>query len=144
MVAYATIQLDEEDLNAMAVKSEQVEKNLIYPLEYLNYPKYELSEQEKEKVVDLKISKHIDENYISDDEIRIAMHQEINKVRSRIELNRLINEFNDRYGRVNDELKIYVEGKYYSVENNVFYPFGDANGVEGVQIYVNGDNIRVK
>lgn len=39
---------------------------------------------------------------------------------------------------------IYVEGKYYSVEYNVFYPFGDANGVEGVQIYVNGDNIRVK
>ena len=29
---------------------EQVEKNLIYPLEYLNYPKYELSESEKEKV----------------------------------------------------------------------------------------------
>ena len=29
---------------------EQVEKSLIYPLEYLNYPKYELSEAEKEKV----------------------------------------------------------------------------------------------
>ncbi len=29
---------------------EQVEKNLIYPLEYLNYPKYELNETEKEKV----------------------------------------------------------------------------------------------
>jgi transcription-repair coupling factor (superfamily II helicase) len=71
-----------------------------------------IKEQEKEKVVDLKISKHIDENYISDDEIRIAMHQEISKVKSREELNRLIAEFSDRYGRVNDELKIYVEGKY--------------------------------
>ena len=29
MVDYATVQLDEEDLNAMAVKSEQVEKNLV-------------------------------------------------------------------------------------------------------------------
>lgn len=29
---------------------EQVEKSLIYPLEYLDYPKYELSESEKEKV----------------------------------------------------------------------------------------------
>lgn len=29
---------------------EQVEKNLIYPLEYLNYPKYELNDSEKEKV----------------------------------------------------------------------------------------------
>ena len=73
-----------------------------------------IKEQEKEKIVDLKISKHIDENYISDDEIRIAMHQEISKVKSREEVNRLITEFNDRYGRVNDELKIYVEGKYLS------------------------------
>ena len=29
---------------------EQVEKSLIYPLEYLDYPKYELNESEKEKV----------------------------------------------------------------------------------------------
>ena len=42
------------------------------------------------------------------------MHKEISKVKSREELNRLIEEFNDRYGRVNDELKIYVEGKYLS------------------------------
>ena len=35
-----------EDLETI----EQVEKNLIYPLEYLDYPKYELSESEFEKV----------------------------------------------------------------------------------------------
>lgn len=29
---------------------EEIEKNLIYPLEYLNFPKYELNESEKEKV----------------------------------------------------------------------------------------------
>ena len=29
---------------------EQIQKNLIYPLEYLNYSKYELSKQEREKV----------------------------------------------------------------------------------------------
>ncbi len=69
-------------------------------------------EVEKEKIVDLKISKHIDEEYISDDTIRIAMHGEINKVSSRKEIEQLLNEFNDRYGRVNDELKIYIEGKY--------------------------------
>jgi len=30
--------------------AEQVQQNLIYPLEYLNYPKYELNKTEKEKV----------------------------------------------------------------------------------------------
>ena len=29
---------------------EQVEKNLIYPLEFLDYPKYELNDSEREKV----------------------------------------------------------------------------------------------
>ena len=36
-------------LDTLEVK-EQVEENLIYPLEYLDYPKYELNESEKEKV----------------------------------------------------------------------------------------------
>ena len=35
-----------EDLESI----EQVEKNLIYPLDYLDYPKYELTEQELERV----------------------------------------------------------------------------------------------
>ncbi|MBR2430371.1 tRNA pseudouridine(55) synthase TruB [bacterium] len=34
----------------MIETKEQVEANLLYPLEYLNYPKYELNEFEKEKV----------------------------------------------------------------------------------------------
>ncbi len=71
-----------------------------------------LKQEEKTKVVDLKISKHIDEEYIGDDTIRIAMHQEINKVTTREEMDRLLKEFNDRYGRVNEELKVYLEGKY--------------------------------
>ena len=71
-----------------------------------------IKKQETEKIVDLKISKHIDEKYIYDDEIRIAMHQEINKIKTREEATKIINEFNDRYGRTSHELKIYVEGKY--------------------------------
>ncbi len=38
------------NLEALETK-EQVEKNLIYPLEYLDYPNYELNEKEKEKVL---------------------------------------------------------------------------------------------
>ena len=37
------------ELETLATK-EQVQDNLIYPLEYLSYPKYELNENEKEKV----------------------------------------------------------------------------------------------
>jgi transcription-repair coupling factor (superfamily II helicase) len=40
------------------------------------------------------------------------MHQEINKIKTREEATKIINEFNDRYWRTSHELKIYVEGKY--------------------------------
>ena len=40
---------------------EDIEKNLIYPLEYLNYPQYELNEEEKNKIshgISIKIHSH--------------------------------------------------------------------------------------
>ncbi len=68
--------------------------------------------EEQPTYVNINVSKHIDKTYVSDDTIRIAMHQSISKVHSRSEITNLINEFVDRYGRINDELLIYVESKY--------------------------------
>lgn len=64
--------------------------------------------------LDIGISKHIDEQYVSDDVIRIDMHQAINKIRSIEEANKLREEFTDRFGKLDDEIDIYIEGKYLS------------------------------
>ena len=69
-------------------------------------------EEQIDKKFNLNISKHIDTEYVDDDSIRIAMHQSINKVRSRKQLQDLIDEYTDRYGKISEEINIYMYSKY--------------------------------
>ena len=76
----------------------QEEKGLIVP--------------EDKKQFDVRISKHISENYVDDDIVRIEMHKSINKIKSREEAENIRREFADRYGQITSEIDLYIEGKY--------------------------------
>lgn len=67
---------------------------------------------EPEKAFDLNISKTIDDNYVDEDYIKIMIHQEISKIFSKEQAENTIQEFNDRYGKVDNHLKIYIYSKY--------------------------------
>ena len=67
---------------------------------------------EEHKHFNISISKHIDPNYVLDDEIRIVMHKEISKIKSRDQIKSLILEYTDRYGKLNEEILLYMEEKY--------------------------------
>ena len=67
---------------------------------------------QEHKYFNISISKHIDPNYVLDDEIRIIMHKEISKIKSRDQIKSLILEYTDRYGKLNDEILLYMEEKY--------------------------------
>jgi transcription-repair coupling factor (superfamily II helicase) len=69
-------------------------------------------EEDKEKKFDIGVSKHIDDRYVSDDMIKIEIHQKINRVTSREVQNDLISEFTDRYGKLSDEVRLYIEERY--------------------------------
>lgn len=72
-----------------------------------------VKEDEKEhKYFNISISKHIDPNYVLDDEIRITMHKEISKIKSRDQIKSLIIEYTDRYGTLNQDILLYMETKY--------------------------------
>jgi transcription-repair coupling factor (superfamily II helicase) len=72
-----------------------------------------VKEDEKEhKYFNISISKHIDPNYVLDDEIRITMHKEISKIKSRDQIKSLITEYTDRYGTLNQDILLYMETKY--------------------------------
>lgn len=72
-----------------------------------------VKEDEKEhKYFNITISKHIDPNYVLDDEIRITMHKEISKIKSRDQIKSLIAEYTDRYGTLNQDILLYMETKY--------------------------------
>lgn len=74
--------------------------------------KGELNEVVDTYKFNVEVSHHIDALYVGDDALRIEMHKTINKVTSRAQQSLIIQEFEDRYGSVNDEIKLYVEAKF--------------------------------
>ena len=68
--------------------------------------------KEETRNINVNTSRHIDTNYVDDDAIRIDMHKSISRVTSRTQIFDLINEFQDRYGTLSEEIKIYIESRY--------------------------------
>ena len=60
---------------------------------------------------DIEVSKHVDNRYVSDDEVKIFIHKEIANITSKEEKNRLYEELVDRFGTLTDEIKFYMEKK---------------------------------
>ncbi len=67
---------------------------------------------EKENPYLIEVSKHVDEAYVSDDEIKILIHKEIHKVKTKEDKERIISEFTDRFGKLNQEILTYIEERY--------------------------------
>lgn len=60
----------------------------------------------------IDVERHVDPNYVSEETIRIDIHKSISKIQSREEINRLIEEYSDRYGKLSDPNLLYMEEKY--------------------------------
>lgn len=71
--------------------------------------------EETEKSYIIEVSKHVNESYVKDDDIKILIHKEINKIVSIASKNMLIEELTDRFGRLNNEILTYIEERYLQV-----------------------------
>lgn len=60
----------------------------------------------------LSISRHVEEEYVGADSIRIDIHKAINKIKSRDQINALVSEYTDRYGKLDEDIILYMEEKY--------------------------------
>ena len=69
-------------------------------------------EEIKDKNYQIAVSHHVDALYVGDDALRIEVHKVINKVKTRDDQEKLIQEFKDRYGTVKEEILLYIEAKY--------------------------------
>lgn len=69
-------------------------------------------EEEPLRKYNLSISRHVEESYTGADSIRIDIHKEIGKIKSRDQINMLINEYTDRYGNLDEDVLLYMEEKY--------------------------------
>ncbi len=76
-----------------------------------------------EKVVDvdnndngkplLEISTHISDSYIDDEHLKIAVHKKINEIDSFEKLQEVKHELEDRFGKISDELEIYMMEEWF-------------------------------
>lgn len=71
-----------------------------------------LKEEPHIRKYQVSISRHVEENYVGDDAIRIDIHQSISKIKSRDQINALIKEYTDRYGKLSEDILLYMEEKY--------------------------------
>lgn len=84
---------------------------------YLKLLDEEIKKKKGEEVEETKddfkifISRHVEKDYISDDESLIEAHTKISKIKSTKELLELKDEFRDRYGEVKDALLEYMYAK---------------------------------
>lgn len=78
----------------------------------------EVIKPEKQKVYNIDISKHVPKEYVSDEEIRILIHQEIFKIKSKDDKEQLIQKLTDQFGRLTEELLLYIERKYLEILMN--------------------------
>jgi len=71
-----------------------------------------IEEEKEEENVRIDISKHVSDDYVSDDDIKILIHKEINKIKTKEQKQKVISEFTDRFGKLTDEILLYIEERY--------------------------------
>lgn len=60
----------------------------------------------------VKVAKHVSDNYVSDDDIKIYIHKEIKNIDSKERMIEVEKELKDRFGNLTDEIKIYINKQY--------------------------------
>lgn len=69
-------------------------------------------EEEEKRSYKIDISKHVDKGYVSDDDIIIYIHKQINTINNQKEKEKVIKELTDRFGKLSDDVLIYIDERY--------------------------------
>lgn len=60
----------------------------------------------------IEVAKHVSDKYVSDDEIKIFIHKEINSIKSKEAKEELLTNLVDRFGVLTEEIKNYIDKQY--------------------------------
>ena len=61
----------------------------------------------------INVSTHISDDYVKDDEIKIEIHNKINEIESKETLEQIKSELEDRFGKVDESLIIYMYEEWF-------------------------------
>ena len=70
-------------------------------------------EEEVDKPSLVNVETYIDDNYVTDEDIKIEIHQKINEIDSYDKLIEVKRELEDRFGKVSEELEIYMYEEWF-------------------------------
>ena len=76
--------------------------------------KGEYVEEDEEDTNLIEVSTHIKDSYVTDEDIKIEIHQKINEIDSLEKLNLVKEEFEDRFGKIDSDMEIYMYEEWFS------------------------------
>lgn len=73
----------------------------------------EIEEEELDKPPLLSVTTHIDDSYVSEDELKIEIHRKINEIDSKEKFDEVKRELEDRFGKINEDIIIYMYEEWF-------------------------------
>ena len=80
----------------------------------LKKAKGEYVEEEDDSNNLIEVSTHIKDSYVSDEDIKIEIYQKINEIDSLEKLNEIKEEFEDRFGKIDTDMEIYMYEEWFN------------------------------
>ena len=73
----------------------------------------EIEDDELDKPPLLSVTTHIDDSYVSEDELKIEIHRKINEIDSKEKFDVVKMELEDRFGKINEDIIIYMYEEWF-------------------------------
>ena len=70
-------------------------------------------QEDKESKPLINVSTHIDDSYVSDDDLKIEIHRKINEIDSKEKFEEIKAELEDRFGRLNEDIVVYMYEEWF-------------------------------
>lgn len=131
---------------------------------YLEMLKEEIAKQTGDYVekdvsvskIKIGVNKYIDSNYVNNDFVKVEMHRKIANIKSKTDINNLIDEFTDRFGTPSEEIVLYMYEKLFEhlakkldiekireTKNNVTFVFSEksSKNMNGEYLFTKANEI---
>ena len=87
----------------------------------------------------IDVDTHIDDAYVSDEDLKIEIHQKINEIDSNQKLIEIKNELEDRFGKLDEKIIIYMYEEWFEKLAKVLNINKVVQNDKYVQIVLNND-----
>jgi transcription-repair coupling factor (superfamily II helicase) len=117
---------------------------------------YKEEEQEQDEKPLLNVETHISDSYVNDNNLKIEIHKKINEIDSHQKLLEVKEELEDRFGKVNEKVLIYMYEEWFEKQakslgiekvnqnkNSIELVFSEdsSNRINGEKVFVDAFNI---